>query len=158
MRYSSVGYFGDNRGELTNIKLDELSIKLGLTVKFGPAYSPWSNKINERNPASMDITIQKLMEDKKTPLIYALVKAAAWTHNTSINKLGYSLLQPVTGKAVTMSLTSVSEQGSCLTSILKITERVIRSGFSRETAMLGWDLHLFFAKEVRVYGILVREV
>ena len=32
----------------------------------------------------------------------ALVKAAAWTHNTSINKLGFSPLQLVTGKAVTL--------------------------------------------------------
>ena len=42
------------------------------------------------------------MEDKKTPLTDALVKAVAWTHNTSDNKLGYSLLQLVTGKAVTI--------------------------------------------------------
>ena len=27
---------------------------------------------------------------------------AAWTHNTSVNKLGYSPLQLVTGKAVTI--------------------------------------------------------
>ena len=42
------------------------------------------------------------MEDKKTPLTDALVKAAAWTHNISVNKLGYSPLQLVTGKAVTI--------------------------------------------------------
>ena len=43
-----------------------------------------------------------MMEDRKTPLTDALVKAAAWTHNTSINKLGFSPLQLVTGKAVTL--------------------------------------------------------
>ena len=32
----------------------------------------------------------------------SLVKAASWTHNTSVNKLGYSPLQLVTGKAVTL--------------------------------------------------------
>ena len=42
------------------------------------------------------------MEEKKTPLTDALVKAAAWTHNTSVNKLGFSPLQLVTGKAVTL--------------------------------------------------------
>ena len=31
-----------------------------------------------------------------------MVKAAAWTHNTSVNKLGYSPLQLVTGKAVSL--------------------------------------------------------
>ena len=42
------------------------------------------------------------MDEKKTPLTDALVKVAAWTHNTSLNKLGYSSLQLVTGKAVTI--------------------------------------------------------
>ena len=34
------------------------------------------------------------------PLSDSLVKAPAWTHNTSVNKLGYSPLQLVTGQAV----------------------------------------------------------
>ena len=42
------------------------------------------------------------MDDKKTPLTDALVKVATWTHNSSLNKLGYSSLQLVTGKAVTI--------------------------------------------------------
>ena len=42
------------------------------------------------------------MEKKKVPLSDSLVKAEAWTHNTSVNKLGYSPLQLVTGKAVTL--------------------------------------------------------
>ena len=44
-----------------------------------------------------------MMEEKKTALKYLLVKAAAWTHNTSINKLGYIPLQLVTGKAGNLS-------------------------------------------------------
>ena len=42
------------------------------------------------------------MDEKKVPLSDSLVKAAAWTHNTSSNKLGYCPLQLVTGKAVTL--------------------------------------------------------
>ena len=42
------------------------------------------------------------MEEKKTALTDSLVKAAAWTHNTSINKLGYFSIQLVTGKLVTL--------------------------------------------------------
>ena len=49
-----------------------------------------------------DMTIKKLLEEKKTPLNDSLVKAAAWTHNTSVNKLGYTPLQLVTGKSVTL--------------------------------------------------------
>ena len=100
--FPTQGFYADNGGEFSNIKLDELTSKLGLTVKFGPAYSPWSNGINKRNHASADQTIKKLMEEKKTSLTDSLVKAAAWTHNTSVNKLGYSPLQLVTGKAVSL--------------------------------------------------------
>ena len=60
--FPSQGFFADNGGEFANIKLDKLTSKLGLTVKFGPSYSLWSNGINERNHASADITIKKLME------------------------------------------------------------------------------------------------
>ena len=42
------------------------------------------------------------MEEKKTALTGSLVKAAAWTHNTSVNKPGYSPLQLVTGKSVNL--------------------------------------------------------
>ena len=96
------GFFTDNGGEFANVKLDKLTSKLGLTVKFGQAFSPWCNRINERNHASADLTIKKLMEERKVPLSDSLVKAAAWTYNTSLNKLGYSPLQLVTGKAVTI--------------------------------------------------------
>ena len=46
----------------------------------------------------------------------ALVKAAAWTHNTSVNKLGYLPLQLVTGKAVTLpGLTTGNEASESMT-------------------------------------------
>ena len=57
------GYYADNGTEFRNIKMDELVSKLGITISFGPAYSPWSNSINERNHALCDITIKKLMEE-----------------------------------------------------------------------------------------------
>ena len=44
--FPTHGFYADNGGEFSNIKLDELMSKLGLIVKFGPAYSPWSNSIN----------------------------------------------------------------------------------------------------------------
>ena len=75
--FPSHGFFADNGGEFSNIKLDELTSKLGLTVKFGPAYFPWSNGLNERNHASADLTIKKLLEEKKAALNDSLVKAAA---------------------------------------------------------------------------------
>ena len=49
--FPSYGFFADNGREFLNVNLDKLTSKLGLTVKFGPAYSPWSNGLNERNHA-----------------------------------------------------------------------------------------------------------
>ena len=43
-----------------------------------------------------------MLEEKKTSLSDSLVEAAAWTHNTSVNKLEYTPLQLVTGKAVSL--------------------------------------------------------
>ena len=42
------------------------------------------------------------MDKKKAPLSDSSVKAAAWTHNMLVNKLGYCPLQLVTGKAITL--------------------------------------------------------
>ena len=60
--FPSLIFLADNGSEFANIKLDELTSKLGLTVKFGPSYSLWSNGINEKNHTSADITIKKLIE------------------------------------------------------------------------------------------------
>lgn len=100
--FATKRFFADNSGKFANVKLSELNCKLGLTVMFGPAISPWSNGINERNHTFADITIRKLMEEKKVPLSDSLVKAAACTHNMLVNKLGYSPLKLVTGKAVSI--------------------------------------------------------
>ena len=67
----------DNGGDFANIKLDTLTSKLGLSIMFGPSYSPWSKGINEWNHTSVDITIKKLMEDEKVALSDSLIKAAA---------------------------------------------------------------------------------
>ena len=82
--------------------MDELVSKLGISISYGPAYSPWLNGINKRKHDLCDITIKKLMEDKKIGLTDILVKTAAWTHNTNVNRAGYSPLRLVTGKVVTI--------------------------------------------------------
>ena len=37
---SSLGVYADNGGEFVNLKMDQLMARLGVTVKYGPAYSP----------------------------------------------------------------------------------------------------------------------
>ena len=98
----AIGFYADNDTEFKNVKIDELISKLGISISYDPAYSPWSNGMIERNHASCDLTIKKLMEDKKIGLTDVLVKTAAWTHNTNVNKAGFSPLMLVTGKAVSI--------------------------------------------------------
>ena len=108
------------------MKMDELVSKL--SINYGQVYSPWSNGINERNHASCDVTIKKLIEDKKKGLTDVLVKTAAWTHNTNINRAGYSPLTLVTVKPVnilgqTMN-TVASESSTDAEAVRRILETI----------------------------------
>ena len=70
--------------------MDKLIARFGVTIWYGSAYSPWSNGINEHNHV-----IKKIMEEKKVALTDSFVKEVYWTHNTNVNKLGYTPLQLV---------------------------------------------------------------
>ena len=54
MGFPSNGFWSDNGCGFQNKKMDELVTKRSLTVKFRPAYSPWSNRINEQNHGIAD--------------------------------------------------------------------------------------------------------
>ena len=77
--------------------MDELTSKLGISVKFFSINAPWSNGLNEWIHAYVDITLKKVLEDKKVSLNESLLNASASSHNINFNKLGYSPLQLKTG-------------------------------------------------------------
>ena len=52
------------------------------------------------------------MEDKKIGLTDILIKTAEWTHNTNINRTGYSPLTLVTGKAVSIPGLTMRNEGN----------------------------------------------
>ena len=79
----SVGYWSDNGTEFKNADMLEFCNKNGLSIKFGPAYSPWANGINERNHASADKIISKILEDDKNICLNDAVSLAGWCHNTN---------------------------------------------------------------------------
>ena len=108
----AVGFYADNGTEFKNVNMDKLISKLVISISYGLAYSPWSNSINERNHASCNLTIKKLIEDKKIGLTDVLVKTAAWTHNTNVNKAGFSPSTLVTGKAVSIPGLTMGTEGS----------------------------------------------
>ena len=80
--------------------MNEYASKFGFTVRFGPTYSPWSNGINERNHASADIVVKKVLEEDSKLKLSEAVSLASWVHNTNVNVLGYDPMSLVTGKSV----------------------------------------------------------
>ena len=99
-RYPTIGFWSDNRGEFRNSKMEEFVSKLGIKIKFMPAYSPWSNGINERNHYNCDVIVKKIMEEDKKVGLGEAVDMASWTHNTNVNVKGFQPLQLMTGKSV----------------------------------------------------------
>ena len=63
--------------------------KLGIKIKFTLAYSPWSNRINERNHYNFDVIVKKIMEEDKKIGLGKAVDMASWAHNTNVNVLGF---------------------------------------------------------------------
>ena len=98
--FSTDGFYADNGGEFQNNKVDEFTNRLGLKVEFGLAYSPWSNGINERNHYSCDIIVKKIMQEDRKITLQEAVDMAAWTHNSNVNKLGFTPEQLVMGKNI----------------------------------------------------------
>ena len=54
-------YHCDNGGEFANDEFRDLCNKEGINMTFSPAYSPWSNGLNERRHSVVDVTIKKLI-------------------------------------------------------------------------------------------------
>ena len=63
--HTECGILCRQGGGFMNIKMDKLIARLGITIRYSPVYSLWSNGINEQNHASCDVTVNKLMEKKK---------------------------------------------------------------------------------------------
>ena len=98
--FPSIGYWADNGPEFQNGELNEYAAKFGFIVRFGPTYSPWSNGINERNHASADTVVKKMMDSDRKLKLSSAANLAAWAHNTNVNVLGYDPMSLVTGKSV----------------------------------------------------------
>ena len=90
--FPTVCFYVDNGGEFKNHKVDEFTNKLGLRIEFGLAYSPWSNRVNERNHYSCDMIIKKITQEDSKITLQESVDMAAWMHNSNVNTLGFTPL------------------------------------------------------------------
>ena len=96
----TTGFWADNGTEFKNEDVKKLCKDWGISIKFGAPYSPWSNGLNERNHASCDVTVKKLMEENRKMSLQEAVDRASWTHNTNVSTTGVQPLMLMTGKAV----------------------------------------------------------
>ena len=86
----------DNGDEFMNDEMPELSNQYGINIKQTGAYSLWANGLNERNHATIDIMMEKMLEDlpnvdENTALQYAVsvgnccLYSCSWIHTCSIS-------------------------------------------------------------------------
>ena len=74
--FPTVGFWCDNGGEFRNVKMEEFVNKLGLRIEFTPSYSPWSNRVKERNHYSCDVIVKKVMEQDPRLVLQEAVTVA----------------------------------------------------------------------------------
>ena len=72
---------------------------MGLKIEFGPAFSPWSKGINERNHYSVDMIVRKIRDEDSKIMLQDAVNMATWAHNTNFKVRRYTPLQLMTGKS-----------------------------------------------------------
>ena len=76
----------------------EAAVKSGLQLSLTAGNSPWSNGKNERNHYSVDLTIDKLLEENNKMSLEDALSHAVYAHNMQINKKGFSPIQMTFGR------------------------------------------------------------
>ena len=88
--FPTKGFFADNGKEYVNEAIRALCRRMNLSIKYTPAYSPWSNGGNERRHASVDATIVKMLEDSPTTTLEEALNHACYCRNEEISSKGYA--------------------------------------------------------------------
>ena len=91
-------FYSDNGGEFLNHKVIDFAASLDTTIKFTAAHAPWQNGIVERNHATADIILSKILAENPNIDLQAAVDKAALAKNSEVNKSGFSALQLVLGQ------------------------------------------------------------
>lgn len=97
--HPSRGFFADNGGEFLNDDLIDFAAALNISIKFTAASSPWMNGSCERNHATVDRIVDKIMADDPNMNLQKAVNLACFVKNTEINKTGFSPLQLFCGRS-----------------------------------------------------------
>ena len=91
-------FISDNGGEFANSEMRELGNQYGINIKHTAAYAPWANGINERNHATVDVMMNKMMEDMPDAEEDVILQYCVSVRNTCINVHGFTPAQLVFGQ------------------------------------------------------------
>ena len=95
------GFFSDNGGEFLNSDLIDFAGAMDISIRMTAAESPWMNGSCERNHATVDRILEKILEDDPKINLQKAVDLACFVKNTEINKTGFSPLQLFCGRSPT---------------------------------------------------------
>ena len=79
--------------------LIDFAAALDITIKMTAASSPWMNGSCERNHATVDRIVDKVLADDPKMSLQKAVDLACFVKNSEINKTGFSPLQLFCGKS-----------------------------------------------------------
>ena len=88
----------DNSCEFANNELRELGNQFGINIKRTAAYALWANGINERNYASIDIMMEKMLEDLPQRSEGTALQYAVSIRNCSMYVHGFTPAQLAIGQ------------------------------------------------------------
>ncbi|XP_066921692.1 uncharacterized protein [Clytia hemisphaerica] len=88
----------DNGGEFANDEMRELGNQFGISIKHTAAYSPWANGLNERNHCTIDIMMEKMLEDNPKLSESLALQYATSIRNTCMFVHGFTPAQLAIGQ------------------------------------------------------------
>ena len=92
------GFWCDNGGEFLNEDVLDYAAAMNVDIKMTSANSPWQNGIVERNHATADVIVEKIMHENPSINIQDAINEAAFAKNSDINHSGFSPIQLMSGQ------------------------------------------------------------
>ena len=84
--HPSRGFYSDNGAEFLNNDLIDFASKYNLSISMTAANAPWQNGIVERNHATADIIIEKLLKEDPSLSKQEAINQACLAKNSEVNK------------------------------------------------------------------------
>ena len=95
--HPTLSFYSDNGGEFLNEEMLDFAARMNVQIKMTAAEAPWQNGICERQHASADIVIEKLLLENPNMPFQEAINQAAFVRNSEVNKTRFSALQLMTG-------------------------------------------------------------